>query len=146
MAQHFDGTFFDLHFPDQWEEIIVENIPTFFDPDGGGVLQAAATRNPDGVFDIAWELERYLTRQGIELDPQKIVGFQNSQGLDSLVCEYRHQDRFWMVSVTSHENAMVFLIFNSDEIPDPETAKHISEIIQSLRFLTVEKSGSSENH
>jgi hypothetical protein len=140
MSQMFRGSFFELHYPGHWEEMIVEDIPTFFDPEGGGVLQIASTRKQDGLFDITWEFERYLNKQNIELDPAGIISYKNEQDIDCQVCEYTQDNRFWLVSVMAHMSHLIFVIYNSDIVPDPETAKLISEVMQSIRFLTVEKS------
>jgi hypothetical protein len=140
MSQAFRGSFFELYYPGNWDEMIVEDIPTFFDPEGGGVLQVAATKKNDGLFDVSWELDRFLHKQDLTLDPSAIISYQNEQGLDSLVCEYNHDNRFWMVNVMAHQSYLIFVIYNSDEIPEPDTARLISEVIRSVRFLTVEKS------
>lgn len=138
----FQGVFFQAFVPAHWEEEIVENIPCFFDPEGGGALQIAATRRSSGDdFDPAEELRYYLEKNGIEYQSERVARYQTQQGMDAAACEFRQQGRFWMVQMIAEGQRMVVVIYNSDSTPDPDLARELSVIIGSLRLLPEESPG-----
>ena len=133
-ARTFRGPFFALSYPDHWEELIVEDIPSFFDPDGAGVLQVAAFTREGGDYDLAHELKDYLERQGIDFEEREIYQYKNALGVNAMVCEYTREGRFWLVTVMGKANQLLIVMFNSDEKPDEEMAGQVSGVIQSIHF------------
>lgn len=133
-GQQFEGPFFRIRLPLHWEAEIIENIPAFFDPDGQGVIQVAAVRRSSGDFDAQAELERYLNRNNIEPDTERMAHFQLPSGIQAVSVEYIVDNRFWMVTSAALGARFVLLMYNADEVPAPETAMLISEIIGTLEF------------
>ena len=135
-GQLFEGPFFRLRLPVQWEAEIIENIPAFFDPDGQGVIQVAAVRRNSGDFDAQAELERYLSRNNIEPDTERMARFQLPSGLNAVSVEYIVDNRFWMVTAATKGPQFVLLMYNADEVPGADTAMLISEIIATVEFTS----------
>ena len=131
----FRGTFFRLHYPTDWECEIIENVPSFFDPDAGWALQIAATRNASGDYDLRSELRTYLENNSIEFMEERVVAFETQSGLTALACEFTRENRFWMIQFLGSEDRMVIMIFNADEVPDHDLAIDISRAVGSLEFF-----------
>jgi hypothetical protein len=132
----FRGTFFQLIYPAEWEMEIIEDIPAFYDPLSGGVLQCAASRNPDGPFDLPGEMRKFLERQQIAFEEDSIARFRTPGGQDCIACEYTREDRFWMVYMIALEDRLLIVMYNADEIPGPDQARSVSDVIASIRFLS----------
>ncbi|MEQ8351659.1 MAG: hypothetical protein RH862_09255 [Leptospiraceae bacterium] len=131
----FRGTFFELLYPRDWEYEIIENIPCFFDPEGGGAVQVAAFRQPEGQdFDFDAEMERYLNGHGIQMDKSRIAEFSLASGLACRACEFVLEDRFWLVNMIVQGSRMILVLYNSDDIPEQETVQKISGLIQTIRL------------
>lgn len=131
----FRGTFFDLEYPDAWEVEIIENVPCFFDPDGIGALQAAAFRNPEGMpFDPIEQLGLYLERNGVTLDSDRVALFDLPSGLQAAACEFMKEDRFWLVNSIVRGDKMLLILWNSDVVPDADTAAAIGHTVMTIRF------------
>jgi hypothetical protein len=131
----FRGTFFDLEYPDAWEVEIIENVPCFFDPDGIGALQAAAFRNPEGMpFDPIEQLGLYLERNGVTLDSDRVALFDLPSGLQAAACEFMKEDRFWLVNCIVRGDKMLLILWNSDVVPDADTAAAIGRTVMTIRF------------
>ena len=134
MSQIFQGTFFELRFPDNWETEIIENIPCFFDPLGGGVVQIVATRGIADTSDLKPEMSKYLARHGLEYHEDKIVRYQTPSGLRAMACEFIREERFWLVQMLSEADKLIVFLFNSDEVPEQELAMNISQMVQSIKI------------
>lgn len=132
--REFRGPFFYLQYPDHWETIILEDIPSFFDPDGGGALQIAAFQRQGDNADPDTEIKIYLERQKIDYDPEKIVQFQTATGLSGAACEYMKEGRFWMVNVLGKDEKYLIVMYNADLVPDQHTAVLLSGIIQTIQI------------
>ena len=131
----FQGTFFELQYPDSWEVEIIENIPCFFDPDGVGALQVAAFRQPDAEpFDLLDEMAVYLERQKVVVDQDQLAIFDLPGELQAAACEFLKDDRFWMINCIVKTDRMLFLLWNSDVVPDTDTAEMIGSCVTSVRF------------
>ena len=131
----FRGTFFELLYPSDWECEIIEDIPCFFDPEGGGAVQVAAFRHPDGGnFDFDEEMERYLKGHGIRMDKSRIAEFSIPSGLSCRACEFVLEDRFWLVNMVLQGSRMILVLYNSDDMPDADTVQKISGLIQTIRL------------
>ena len=128
----FRGAFFRLAYPDFWEMEIIENIPAFYDPDGSGALQVAATVNSDGPYDLKEEFTKYLQRHEIEFDDEKVVRFQTDAGWECLAGEFFKEERFWLVYLLGVAEKMIIVCYNSDEMPSKPLVKIISQIIRSI--------------
>lgn len=133
-GQQFEGPFFRVRIPLHWEAEIIENIPAFFDPDGQGVIQVAAVRRSSGDYDPKEELERYLTRNNIEPDSERMARFQLPSGLSAVSVEYIVDNRFWMITAAAQGPCFVLLMYNADEVPTAEMAMLISEILSTVEF------------
>ncbi len=133
--KRFRGTFFDLEYPDGWEMEIIENIPCFFDPDGIGALQAAAFREPEGrPFHPIEQLATYLERHQLKLDADRVAVFDLPSGLQAAACEFMKDDRFWLVNCIVKAEKMLLLLWNSDALPDADTAEAIGRTVMTVRF------------
>lgn len=130
----FRGTFFRIGVPEEWEELIIEDIPSFFDPEGGGALQFAAFRQNDAAVDLALEMTRYLGNHGIEFSEDHVVRYQTPSGHSGMACEFEKEDRFWMVNLAAKADRLLFIIYNSDTRPDQELALTLSRVIQTLEI------------
>ncbi len=131
----FSGPFFRVAYPRHWEMEIIEDIPAFYDPEGAGALQIVASRSTDAVYVPADELERWLQRQGVEVDSDRIAAYESQPGVACAACEFVRDNRYWMVQVMSPGPTLLFVIYNADEVPDPETAALVSFVIRSIQFL-----------
>ena len=129
----FHGPFFNLKYPSHWEVEILEDIPAFFDPMGGGALQIAAFKKSDEPVNLEDEMTRYLGKLGIPYDPDRIASFEIEAGLCK-ACEFIKDDRFWLVNMLGHDGKLLMIIFNSDEVPDPDTVGIIMSMIKSIRL------------
>lgn len=130
----FRGTFFQLIYPADWMLEIIEDIPAFYDPMAGGVLQIAASRNPDGPFLLAEEMKKFLGQQDIEFQEEHVARFKTPGGQDCMACEFTRTDRFWMVYMITQGDKLLIVMYNADEFPDPDQARDISDVIASIRF------------
>lgn len=143
MSQHpddqtfllFSGPFFRLAYPRHWEMEIIENIPAFYDPEGGGALQVVASRKPDGIYELQEEFDRWLQQQELKIPQERIVMFETEQKVACLACEFVHEERFWMVQLMTAGPALLLVIYNADEVPDRETIEILSVMIRSIRFV-----------
>ncbi len=133
--QVFRGPFFQISIPGHWEAEIIENMPAFFDPEGAGVLQVAAFRREGQDYDLQSELERYLSQNDIEADPERMARFQLPSGVAGIAVEYIVDNRFWMVNVIGKEQKFLLVLYNSDEVPDSNTAMLISETLGTIEFF-----------
>ena len=130
----FQGPFFELIFPDDWEHEIIEHIPCFFDPDAGWVLQLAASTATSGNFDLESELRTYLEHNRLEFQEDRVVRYVNPAGLECLACEFMKDNRFWLVQMLGRGSRLLVALFNSDNMPDAELAGQISATVGSIRF------------
>ncbi|MBX7056811.1 MAG: hypothetical protein K1X75_02005 [Leptospirales bacterium] len=131
----FHGVFFQVFVPADWEQEIIENIPCFFDPDGAGALQLAATRrDAEEAFDPAEELRYYLEKNGVEYAEDRVALYHTPQGALAAACEYRRDGRFWMVQMIAEGRRMIVALYNADATPDEELARELSVILSSIRF------------
>lgn len=138
-ARIFQGPFFELQIPGRWEYEIIENVPAFFDPMGAGALQIAATRDSRGLDE---EMQRYLERNGLAFQEDRIARFQNSQGLECLACEFVKDNRFWMVQMIARETKLVIAMYNADETPAEEAATELAGLLASIRIFAAEHDAS----
>jgi len=129
----FQGPFFTLQYPDTWEMEIIEDIPAFFDPLGGGALQVVASQNDGAPFEPESEMEKYLSRLGIDFDLDRLVRYDHAAG-KSVACEFVREGRFWLVNMIASANRLLVMIYNADELPDPDTVRIIMKIIQTVRI------------
>ncbi len=134
-SRSFRGPFYELRFPSHWEELVVENIPCFFDPEEGGVVQAVASRSSTGPYQIQAEMARYLEQHKLNPEMTNLVGYKTDQEADALACEFAKEGRFWMVHMLVHGDRMVLLLYNSDKTPDRGVAGEVASILRSVRFL-----------
>jgi len=130
----FQGPFFTIRIPANWEVEIIENIPAIFDPEGGGVLQIAGFRRGSGDVDLQYEMEKFLGQNGIAADPERMAQITLVSGLQCIAVEYVVENRFWMVNAISQANKLLLVTYNSDEMPDANLAMLISEMIGTIRF------------
>lgn len=131
--QTFRGTFFQMQYPGLWDSEIIEDIPCFFDPDSGWALQAIAFRSQLG--EPFTELNRYLERHSLKADPAKTAHFSLPSGLSCMACEFYIEQRFWLVNLIFRDNRMLFILFNSDELPEESLAREISSVIRTVEFI-----------
>jgi hypothetical protein len=129
----FHGPFFHLKFPSHWEVEILEDIPAFFDPMGGGALQIAAFKKSDEPVNLEDEMTRYLGQLKMPYDPDKIASFELAAG-PCLACEFIREDRFWLVNMLGKDGQLLIIIYNADEVPDPDTVGILMDIIKSIRL------------
>ncbi|MDH5654836.1 MAG: hypothetical protein OEZ34_02940 [Spirochaetia bacterium] len=129
----FQGPFFKLKFPSHWEMEIIEDIPAFFDPMGGGALQVVSAQKNDEPVNLEDEMTQYLSQMGISFDPEKIASFKIQAG-PCLACEFIKEDRFWLLNMIGQEGKLLIVMYNSDEVPDPDTVSILMNIIQSIRL------------
>ncbi len=130
----FQGPFYRLHYPDGWEAEIIENIPAFYDPEGGGALQiVAARRDPEMPFDIEAEMTRYLERHGMVYSEERVARFDTAIGMEAMACEFMRDNRFWLVQMLCRGDMLLLILFNSDTVPDQELALKISAVIRSVQ-------------
>ncbi|MCW7462679.1 hypothetical protein [Leptospira limi] len=122
-------------FPVTWEHMVVEEIPAFFHPDGGGALQVYAFESKLEHFDVDKELENYLKIHEIDYDPEKVAVFENNEGSNIRACEFQREDRVWMVYLVANKERMILLTYNSDEEVGDELFQQLTNIISSVRFL-----------
>ena len=123
-----------MQYPASWEAEVIEDIPAFYDPEGAGALQLVATRSTDDSCDLQAEMARYLERHGIEFQPDRIVGYKTESGLDAMVCEFLKEDRFWLVQMLTLDEKLLVVIYNADELPEPELIGILAAIIRSIKF------------
>lgn len=131
----FHGTFFELEYPAEWEQEIVENIPCLFDLEAGWVLQLASSTSPDGNFDLSSEFTRYLEINQLEFQEDRVVRYQNASGLECLAAEFMKDNRFWLIQMIASGPRLLAALFNSDQVPDAELAAQISATVGSIRFI-----------
>jgi hypothetical protein len=133
-TKNFQGAFFELAYPDEWELEIVENIPCLFDLEAGWVLQLAASSSEDGNYDLNSEFTRYLEINQIEFQEDRVVRYENASGLDCLAAEFMKDNRFWLVQMIASGPRLLAALFNSDQVPDGELAAEISATVGSIQF------------
>ena len=131
----FTGPFFRLAYPRHWDTEIIEDIPAFYDPEGGGALQIVASRKESGVYLPDEELERWLVRQGVEVSTDRITLYEGQPGVSCAACEFVRDQRFWMVQVMTAGTALLIVMYNGDEVPDPETVEMLTLIIRSITIV-----------
>lgn len=132
----FHGSFFELEYPAEWEQEIVENIPCLFDLESGWVLQLASSTSQSGHFDPESELNTYLEHNQIEFQEDRIVRYENAAGLECLACEFMKDNRFWLVQMIVKGPRLLVALLNSDQVPDAELAAQISAAVGSIRFTS----------
>ncbi len=130
----FQGKFFTIGIPVDWEEVIVEDIPSFFDPDGAGAFQVVALSHEGDDYQLEDEMRRFLTSHGVEFDEAGVVSYVAPEGYHAMACEFRKEDRFWMVQMAATGKRLVIIMYNSDEVPDRALSLTLSGMIQSLKF------------
>lgn len=130
----FQGPFFELQFPTDWEHEIIENIPCFFDPDAGWVLQLAASTSPHGNFALDSEMRTYLEHNQLEYQEDRVVRYENAAGLECMACEFMKDNRFWLVQMLVRGPRLLVALLNSDQVPDTDLAGEISATVGSIRF------------
>ena len=131
----FQGPFFTLYFPSHWEVEVIEDIPAFFDPMGGGALQIAAIHKSDEPVNLEDEMIRYLGQMHLPYDQEKMASFEIEAG-PCLACEFIKDNRFWLVNMTGKDSRLYIIIYNADEVPDPDSVTLIMNIIKSIRPVT----------
>ena len=139
---------YTLRYPRTWDYEVVENIPSFFDPYfGKGALQALAIQV--GSAEVSEEILQnypfmagktlgdkfriFLHMQELELDKVQINEFPKHDQ-DYVAAEYVHEKRFYMAIMIQKGNTVIFLLYNSAEIPEDDETKKIIDIIDSIRI------------
>ena len=124
-----------LLYPRNWEKLIVEGIPAFFDPEGNGALQIYALENKEKKYDLDEEMERYLAIHGQSGKEIQTVILTNEVGYDIKAAEFKKDDRFWIIFMISNKGSkMILATYNCDEIIDEMTAIKITNTISSIRI------------
>lgn len=124
-------------YPSHWETMIVEEIPAFFDPEGGGALQIFSFENLEKKFDLDEEMERYLSIHGMGGKSVEIISLTNEEEYDIRAAEFSLNDRFWIIFMLSNKiNRMILATYNCDEIIDEMTAEYIFNAISSIKIGT----------
>lgn len=126
---------FHFIYPEDWETLVVEDIPAFFHPEMGGVLQIYSFANKVGNVDSMTELKNYISVHEIEFNEELVATFTNSEGTNILSCEFKKEDRHWCVYAISNQNKLLIATFNSDIDIDDKTYKILASIISSVQFL-----------
>ncbi|TGN18821.1 hypothetical protein EHS15_14700 [Leptospira idonii] len=126
---------YSLLYPASWEQMVVEEIPAFFQPEGGGALQFYAFESKQDHFDVSQELENYLKIHEIDYDEDKVAHFENNEGSSIRACEFQKEDRIWMVYVIANQTKMLLATYNTDEEIEDELFQDLSNIISSVRFI-----------
>ncbi|EOQ97878.1 hypothetical protein LEP1GSC195_1355 [Leptospira wolbachii serovar Codice str. CDC] len=122
-------------FPADWEQMVVEEIPAFFHPNGGGALQVYAFESKLEDFDVDLELENYLKIHEIDYDAENVAVFENNEGSSIRACEFQKEDRVWMVYMVANQMRMILVTYNSDEEVGDELFQQLTNIISSVRIL-----------
>ncbi|EMJ87104.1 hypothetical protein [Leptospira meyeri] len=122
-------------FPATWEHMVVEEIPAFFHPDGGGALQVYAFESKLEDFNVDQELANYLKIHEIDYDAENVAVFENNEGSSIRACEFLKEDRVWMVYMVANKSRMLLVTYNSDEEVGDELFQQLTNIISSVRFL-----------
>ncbi|TGM51556.1 hypothetical protein [Leptospira vanthielii] len=122
-------------FPANWEQMVVEEIPAFFHPNGGGALQVYAFESKLEDFDVDLELENYLKIHEIDYDAENVAVFENNEGTSIRACEFQKEDRVWMVYMVANQMRMILVTYNSDEEVGDELFQQLTNIISSVRIL-----------
>ncbi len=130
----FRGAGFEMLFPHDWEHLVVEDIPSFFDPEEGGVLQVASVKASSNHVDLKEELARYLIRQNVEFKEESVISYKMVHGGEGMACEFVRENRFWMVHVMAFQGRMLVVVYNSDQMPDQDSVKTLLEIIGSIKI------------
>lgn len=126
---------YSLLFPVAWEQMVVEEIPAFFHPEGSGALQVYAFESKLEDFDVEQELENYLKIHEIDYIPEHVSRFENNEGSSLRACEFQKEDRIWLVYMVANKGKMILATYNSDEEVSPELFEELTTIVSSIRFL-----------
>ncbi|MDF3820067.1 DUF3805 domain-containing protein [Leptospira sp. 96542] len=126
---------YSLLYPATWEQMVVEEIPAFFHPDGGGAMQVYAFESKLENFDVNLELENYLKIHEIDYDEDKVAQFENNEGSSIRACEFMKEDRIWMVYMIANKERMILATYNTDEEITEELFQQLTNIISSVRFI-----------
>jgi hypothetical protein len=126
---------YSLLYPADWEHMVVEEIPAFFQPDSGGALQFYVFESKVETFDATKELESYLKIHEIDYDEDKVAHFENNEGTSIRACEFQKEDRVWLVYMIANKRRMLLATYNADEEVDDALFSNLSNIISSIRFL-----------
>jgi hypothetical protein len=130
----FRGAGFELRYPESYETEIIEDIPAFFDPMGGGVLQVATVVTEKIPPDLEAEMKKYLTGMKIEYEPEKIAEYNHPAGR-CLACEFTKDERFWLINMIGSDKKVFIVLYNADEIPDGDTVGIVLGMIGSIRMV-----------
>ncbi|PKA05420.1 hypothetical protein CH375_05305 [Leptospira ellisii] len=120
--------------PAHWVHMVIEGIPAFFEENGSGALQVYAFENKAGSYDLHEELRRYLKTHEIDFEEDKVASFENEEGSRIMACEFRKEDRFWMVYMIANGKRMILLTYNGDETPAAYLVRDLTTVISSIRF------------
>ncbi|MDX1958064.1 MAG: DUF3805 domain-containing protein [Leptospiraceae bacterium] len=123
-----------LAFPEYWMVEVIEGIPAFYDPEGGGALVVSAFKNVVGHFDLKLEMKRFLENHKVKYEKDKVAYFRNKQDCEIQACEFISSKRFWLVYMIGFENKLLVCTYNSDEVPDRELSGILTAIISSITF------------
>ncbi len=126
---------YSLLYPADWEHIVVEEIPAFFDPEAGGALQFYAFESKVEKFDVNFELANYLKIHEIDFEEDKVAEFENNEGTSIRACEFDKDGRNWLVYVLANERQMLLATYNTDDPIDDSMFQKLSDTISSVRFL-----------
>ena len=129
---------YSLKYPEYWEMEVIENIPTFYDPEGAGAVVITAFENKVGNYDPKIEIIRFLSHHGIKYEEDKIAILTNKQGSVIQTCEFISKDRYWFVYMMSFKDKLLILTYNSEETPEHELSLIIHQIVNSIYFKVEE--------
>ncbi len=131
--QIFEGPFFRLRYPSQWDVEVIEDVAAFFDPEGAGAVQVACSVKSPPI-DLAEEMKSYLARQGIDYHEESMAFYENGAA-QAVACEFVKQERFWMVTLLASRDRLIIVLYNADEVPGAETAEMILALIRSVELV-----------
>ncbi|WCL47973.1 hypothetical protein [Leptospira sp. GIMC2001] len=125
---------FRFEYPANWEILVVEGIPAFFDPEDSGVLQINSLEHKEKEADSEQELINYLKIQEIEYNEDLVARFQNKQGTQIVSCEFMKDDRHWCVYSISNGKRLILATFNTDGKITDSMYITLTKILSSIRF------------
>ncbi len=129
---------YTFKYPEYWEMEVIEGVPAFYDPEGSGAFIISAFRNIKGIYNLSEEMSRFLKQHKVTYEPSKIASFEKSEGTLVQACEFISEGRFWLVYMLSNKNKLLVCTYNSDEVPNKELAEILTNMISSIRFLSIE--------
>jgi hypothetical protein len=125
----FRGPYFTLEYPENWIFEIIEDIPAFYDPQGGGVLQVASVRSV-GDANADREMDRWIAK----FDISEYVAYEKD-GVECRSVETVYEGRFWLFHLMVKGSRILFVMYNADERPDDTSARRLSAMIGSICFV-----------